>query len=147
MKSKHFKDKELRCPCCKVNKVNLQSLKKLEKAREIYGKPIYITSAYRCPKHNKKVGGHPKSSHLKGRAFDISHYNTLLLLALSTKSTSKQRFKYLEQVVLQSRGYKLIKALYQAGFRRFGIGTTFIHIDDDPEKPKEVCWIYGNKKR
>lgn len=43
----------------------------LNQAREIYGKPIYITSGYRCPKLNAAVGGAPKSYHLQARAVDV----------------------------------------------------------------------------
>ena len=43
----------------------------LDPLREAYGKPIVVTSGYRCPKLNKAVGGVPKSQHLKGEAADI----------------------------------------------------------------------------
>ncbi len=33
---------------------------------------ITINSAYRCPAHNKKVGGSPKSQHVDGTATDIT---------------------------------------------------------------------------
>ena len=33
--------------------------------------PVKINSAYRCPKHNAKVGGAEKSQHLTGLAADI----------------------------------------------------------------------------
>ena len=32
---------------------------------------IYVTSTYRCPEHNKKVGGSPTSLHTKGMAIDM----------------------------------------------------------------------------
>ena len=47
-------------------------IKMLDKARSIYGKPIYVTSGYRTELHNKEVGGVSNSSHLKGLAADIS---------------------------------------------------------------------------
>ena len=43
----------------------------LEPAREKWGKPILVTSGYRCPELNKAVGGVPTSQHLKGEAADI----------------------------------------------------------------------------
>lgn len=44
----------------------------LDKIREEYGLPLYITSGYRCPDLNTKVGGKETSQHLKGRAADIN---------------------------------------------------------------------------
>ena len=33
--------------------------------------PLVINCGWRCPKHNKKVGGYPNSVHLTGGALDI----------------------------------------------------------------------------
>ena len=43
----------------------------LEPIREAYGKPVIITSGYRCPELNEKVGGEPSSEHLQGMAADF----------------------------------------------------------------------------
>ena len=43
----------------------------LEPIREAYGKPIIVTSGYRCPELNKAVGGVATSEHLQGMAADI----------------------------------------------------------------------------
>lgn len=54
-------------------KINLVYLcRKLEKVRTIVGYPLIITSAYRCAKVNKLVGGVSNSLHLTGRACDIA---------------------------------------------------------------------------
>lgn len=47
------------------------TLSRLDDIRERYGKPIYITSGYRCEKLNKLVGGKPNSQHLKAEAVDL----------------------------------------------------------------------------
>lgn len=44
---------------------------KLELVRAALGKPIVITSGYRCPVLNKRVGGVPTSAHTKGLAVDF----------------------------------------------------------------------------
>lgn len=44
----------------------------LDKIREEYGLPLYISSGYRCPDLNTKVGGKETSQHLKGQAADIN---------------------------------------------------------------------------
>lgn len=43
----------------------------LDPLREAWGKPIIITSGYRCPQVNKAVGGAKNSQHLTGCAADI----------------------------------------------------------------------------
>ena len=43
----------------------------LDPIREKFGKPITVTSGYRCEKLNKLVGGKPNSQHLKGQAADL----------------------------------------------------------------------------
>ena len=45
--------------------------KVLDPLREAYGKPIIVTSGYRCEKLNKAVGGAASSQHVKGEASDI----------------------------------------------------------------------------
>ena len=39
--------------------------------RETWGKPIRITSGYRCPMHNAMVGGKVLSAHMFGLALDL----------------------------------------------------------------------------
>lgn len=45
--------------------------KVLDPLREAYGRPIIVTSGYRCEKLNKAVGGAPTSQHRYGQAADI----------------------------------------------------------------------------
>lgn len=42
-----------------------------EAVRELYGKPLYVNSAYRTPAWNTKVGGSKASQHCEGRALDL----------------------------------------------------------------------------
>lgn len=44
----------------------------LERVRALVGKPLTITSGYRCPALNQLVGGAPKSAHTLGLAADIT---------------------------------------------------------------------------
>lgn len=43
----------------------------LDPLRERWGKPIAVSSGYRCPELNKAVGGVATSQHTKGEAADI----------------------------------------------------------------------------
>lgn len=49
--------------------------KVLDPLRETWGRPLVITSGYRCPKLNSAVGGSKTSHHVKGMAADISTGN------------------------------------------------------------------------
>lgn len=74
---KYFTDKELRCKCCgqlpPQVRENLMALVDniLDPVREKLGRPVYITSPYRCLKHNTAVGSKPTSQHIKGEACDV----------------------------------------------------------------------------
>lgn len=70
----NFKAGEFFCHCgkCQDQKIDLDHVKKLQKLRDSLNSSISINSAYRCPEHNKKVGGAPKSQHVDGTATDIT---------------------------------------------------------------------------
>lgn len=53
-------------------KYDIQIINALECARQFFGVPITISSAYRPANYNKKIGGATGSYHVKGRAVD--HY-------------------------------------------------------------------------
>lgn len=55
-------------------KANLTLLCKdlLQPLRESYGKPVIVTSGYRCPQLNARTGGSRTSQHMKGQAADIN---------------------------------------------------------------------------
>jgi uncharacterized protein YcbK (DUF882 family) len=67
----HFNLSEFSCPCCKRVMLHPILLAKLVELRKILERPVYITSGYRCPKYNQKVGGVVISYHLIGLAADI----------------------------------------------------------------------------
>lgn len=68
----HFKVKEFACRHCRVVKLDIELLIKLEELRVAIGdKPIISNSGYRCPTHNKNVGGAKQSLHMFGKASDI----------------------------------------------------------------------------
>jgi len=89
----------------------------IDKAREIYGKPIRVTSGYRTEDHNRKVGGVDSSSHLKGLAIDVA-------------------------CVRSNDRFEMLTALIEVGFNRIGVASTFIHVDIDKGKSQNVIWTY-----
>ena len=50
----------------------------LDPLREAWGSPIIVTSGYRCPELNARVGGARTSYHLRGMAADIRPKNGFL---------------------------------------------------------------------
>jgi uncharacterized protein YcbK (DUF882 family) len=71
-----------------------------------------LTSAYRCPAHNRALGGKPDSMHLFGEAFDF--------LCPDDEQ---------EATIVIARAH---------GFVGIGRGKKFLHIDLGPER----SWTY-----
>jgi uncharacterized protein YcbK (DUF882 family) len=103
--SKYFSEKEQACPCCKVNKVDPNFIKRLDELREKFGKPISVSSMYRCANHNAAVGGVPKSQHVNGIAAD--------LFVLNMNAVDK---------------YLLLKDIVTLGFT-VGVRDDILHVD------------------
>lgn len=68
----HFKVKEFACKDgSPITFIDDYMVTILELLRKELGKPIIITSGYRTPQHNTKVGGAKYSYHMRGMAADI----------------------------------------------------------------------------
>ncbi len=108
MKWKFFKDEE-------VSGLVPDMIYKLDRARELFGSSIVITSGFRTPESNAMAGGVKNSSHEKGMAVDIR----------------------CADIGIQRR---LIWALSVAGFKRIGAYDKHLHVDIDSEKPTPAFW-------
>ena len=84
----------------------------LQNIRTHFGKPVTITSAYRTPAHNKKVGGVSDSQHLYGAAADIK-----------VKGVSPERVAQYAEKLLTGKG-------------GIGVYDSFVHIDVRPTKAR-----------
>ena len=72
--SVHFNAKEFRCKCGKTHdtELNPKLVDNLEKLYKVLDcSKIVVTSGYRCPDHDKAVGGNGTGQHTKGNAADI----------------------------------------------------------------------------
>ena len=72
--SKHFHEREFACNHCgKLASIGVPAelVDILEQVREHFRRPVHVTSGYRCPVHNRNVGGARHSQHLRGTAADI----------------------------------------------------------------------------
>lgn len=109
--SNNFKAIEMDCKCsrCKQTLIDDDLIKGLQKIREHFCKALNITSGYRCPEHNKEVGGARASYHMKGMAADV-YINGV---------SPKEIAQYAESTGL---------------FKGIGRYSNFVHLDTRPNK-------------
>lgn len=91
---RYFKPEEFSCKCgCEGRQIQLPLVEALDALRHLYGKPMTITSGYRCPQHNEKVSSTGKTGpHTTGLAADIgvSGREAVVLLRLALSITNVQ---------------------------------------------------------
>ena len=109
-------------PCsCGANRISPLLIEKIQKERNIIGKPIIITSGVRCEFFNASKN----SSHIPD-GFGI--WNAVDIAC----SNSQYRYELVE--------------VPQMFFNRIGIAgdqkENFVHLDVDKEKVQEVMWVY-----
>jgi len=73
----HFNAREFRCSCGKSHETLLAS-ELVDKLEALYTalncSKIIVTSGYRCPEHDKAIGGTSSGQHTKGTAADVCCY-------------------------------------------------------------------------
>ncbi|WP_020413141.1 D-Ala-D-Ala carboxypeptidase family metallohydrolase [Microbulbifer variabilis] len=120
----YFTGLELACQCCGKYHFEDETLRRLIRVRERLGKPMIISSGYRCPAHNKRINA--TMTHATGQAVDVS--------------------------VAASGAHKLMKIALEEGFTGIGvkqkgpIKRRFIHLDDldsiPGERARPTVWSY-----
>lgn len=95
----------------------------LDPLREMYGKPIYISSGYRCPRLNKAVGGVAGSQHKTGQAVDIQQVKKIIQdgkeVTVVDHEANRRVFKLIEEnfdfdQLLWENGGRWIHVSYRA---------------------------------
>ena len=122
--SANFNSSEFDCHgsgCCSSTLVDDKLVTYLQQIREHFGKPLNISSGYRCATHNKNVGGATNSRHAKGQAADI----------YITGVTPAEIAKYAESIGILGIG------LYETNSDGF-----FVHVDTRETK----SFWYGQKE-
>ena len=66
-----FSPREMACKGTGKLVIDDDAMNKLQALRELLGKPLIITSAYRSPEHNRAAGGAKASKHMEAIAFDV----------------------------------------------------------------------------
>ena len=69
--SRNFNRSEFACKCgCGFDTPAPDLVDLLQAVRDQFG-PVVITSGCRCPEHNRRIGGAPRSYHMSGQAADV----------------------------------------------------------------------------
>ena len=97
---------------------------RLEQVRELFGQPIMISSFYRCPELNTKVGGSKTSAHMDGRACD---FNVKWFNAENAFEKIKNSSIVIDQLIVESNSK----------------GSSWVHfgIERDGEEPRKQYMI------
>ena len=123
--SKNFSEKELACSCCGKNEMTQETVDALQGLRESIGRPLKLSSAYRCPKHNSKVSSTGKSGpHTTGKAIDIV-------------CSGKEAWELLSCAMIRSKVWKGI-GISQKGKHE----SRFIHLDTIEADNRPWIWSY-----
>lgn len=116
----NFSAKEFDCSHCGKNEMRPEFMGKLQAFRTQYGKPMRITSGYRCPEHPLEAKKSKPGAHASGLACDVG--------------------------VDGQEAYQILKLAFQLGFKGIGVnqkGTgRFIHLDMLEEAPRPNVWSY-----
>jgi zinc D-Ala-D-Ala carboxypeptidase len=117
----NFKAAEFLCSHCKGEGITPALLDKLQAMRTEYGKPMTITSGYRCPQHPIEAKKDTPGAHALGMAADIG--------------------------VQGAEAHRVLALAFKHGFSGIGVqqkGTgRFIHVDVcSTELPRPSVWSY-----
>ena len=116
----NFKASEFNCSHCGKNEMQLEFMLKLQALRNAYGKPMRITSGYRCKDHPIEAKKAQPGAHASGCAADIG--------------------------VDGADAHRLLGLAWAAGFTGVGVnqkGTgRFIHLDTLKGPNRPTCWTY-----
>ena len=123
MATVHFEDRELECRCGCGGLPGREFQDDLEALRSEYGRPMIITSGFRCRPHNLAVSGRADGPHTLGLAVDVRARGeaTLALTAVAL-----------------SGGWSGI------GWNQTG-NDRFVHLDrleHTTERPRPAAWSY-----
>jgi N-acetylmuramoyl-L-alanine amidase len=106
--SKNFHLSEYACKCsqCSTVVVDHGHVANLQRLRDKLGRPINITSGYRCENHNAAVGGVKNSEHVQGSATDLV-VNGMSPAAVANAAENFDGLgRYAGFTHVDSRGYK-----------------------------------------
>ena len=122
--AKYFSKEEMACQCgCGESPMDQGFMDKLDALREAYGKPIHITSGYRCPGHPIEARKAKAGAHSSAKAADIG--------------------------VDRAEAHEILRLAFALEFKRVGVqqkgSGRFIHLDTATAEdgfPEPTVWSY-----
>lgn len=116
-----------------IDRLTTLIIEVLDPARELLGKPIVVTSGYRCSVLNTAVGGQPNSQHTKGEAADLQCYNNKYLFDIIRENLS------FDQLILET------KDIFDRNGNKTGV-REWVHISYKKGKNrKQVLRMHNGK--
>ena len=94
-----------------------------ERVRYLWGGPLLVSSGYRSPEWNRRIGGARRSQHVEGRALDLS----------PPRNSPQGNLVRLRGIVLEAREQGYLQGV--------GIYNGFVHIDI---RARRATW-YGSR--
>ena len=111
----YFKREDFDCQETGENEMDPEFIRRVDELRSAVGRPLYITSGYRSPRHSLEAKKSKPGTHAQGIACDIAVANGV-----------ERR--------------QLVKQAFYLGFTGIGIHKTFVHVDMRETEP--VLWVY-----
>ena len=116
---KNFDIDEFACSHCGKNEIDPKVIDLAQKIRDQFGKPMAVTSGYRCPDHPAEKSKMQPGTHARGIAVDV---------AVSHKDARE-----LTRIILDLD-------VGGVGINQKGSGR-FVHFDLDPTR-RQLFWTY-----
>lgn len=99
----------------------------LDPLREAWGKPITVTSGFRCPELNRAVGGSATSDHLKGRAADIT---------AGSRAQNKELF-----LLVQKLGLPFYQLIFEKGTVKEGPDWVHVSYRAEGQNRRQILYL------
>ena len=116
----NFSADEFNCSHCGKNEMQAEFMSRLQALRMRYGKPMKITSGYRCPEHPIEAKKAKPGAHASGLACDVG--------------------------VDGQQAYELMKDAFALGFTGIGVqqkgAGRFLHLDTLTSGVRPTVWSY-----
>lgn len=122
--SDYFSHDEMKCKCgCEQAPMSPKFMEMLDELRTRFGRPLIVSSGYRCPAHPIEIKKSKAGAHASAKAVDLA--------------------------VERADAHEVMRIAFSMGFKRIGVqqkgSGRFIHLDIAEESdgfPSPTVWSY-----